>query len=122
VTALRIAIIGALLALGALPGAATPPHFRITIENGAPYFLPASATIAAGTPVRWDNPTPTEHTITHDGCLTDDRCAFDSNMMLPGGHYALPGLPPGRYSYHCRIHPVMRGTLTVTDSAASPQI
>jgi plastocyanin len=122
VTALRIAIIGALLALGALPGAATPPHFQITIENGAHYFLPASATVTTGTPVRWDNPTPTEHTITHDGCITDGPCAFDSGMMLPGGHYTLPSLPPGRYPYHCRIHPIMRGTLTVTDSAATPQI
>jgi plastocyanin len=121
VTVVQIAIICVLLALGTLPGEATPPHFEITIENGAPYFSPASATITAGTPVRWDNPTPTEHTVTHDGCLTDGPCAFDSDMMLPGGRYTLPNLPPGRYPYHCRIHPIMRGTLTVTDSAP-PQI
>ena len=121
-TAMRIVIISALLVLGALPSAAIPPHFEITIENGAPYFLPVSATVTAGTPIRWDNPTPTEHTITHDGCLSDGPCVFDSDMVPPNGRYAVPGLPPGRYAYHCRIHPIMRGTLTVTDSAAPPQI
>jgi plastocyanin len=122
VTAVRIAIICAALALGALPGAATPPHFAITIENAAPYFSPVAATVATGTSIRWDNPTPTEHTITHDGCIVDGPCAFDSSTMLPNAHYTVPSLPPGRYPYHCRVHPIMRGTLTVTDAATSPQI
>ena len=121
-TAMRIVIVCAVLALGALPGAATPPHFMITIENAAPYFSPPAATVATGTPIRWDNPTPTEHTITHDGCVADGPCAFDSDTMLPNARYTVPSLPPGRYSYHCRVHPIMRGTLTVTDAAASPQI
>jgi len=122
VTIVRITIVCALLALGALPGSATPPHFKITIENGSPYFFPPVASVTTGTPIRWDNPTPTEHTITHDGCVSDSPCAFDSGMMLPGEDYALPGLPPGHYPYHCRIHPIMRGTVTVSDSAATPQI
>ena len=121
-TALRIAIVCALFVLGALPGGATPPHFEITIENASPYFSPSAATVATGTPIRWDNPTPTEHTITHDGCLTEEGpCAFDSEMMLPNGHYTIANLPPGRYTYHCRVHPIMRGTLIITDTA-TPQI
>ncbi|OGX11976.1 MAG: hypothetical protein A3K11_09460 [Nitrospirae bacterium RIFCSPLOWO2_12_FULL_63_8] len=121
-TIVRITIVCALLALGALPGSATPPHFKITIENGSPYFFPPAATVTTGTPIRWDNPTPTEHTITHDGCVSDGPCAFDSGMMMPGEGYVLPGLPPGHYPYHCRIHPIMRGTVTVSDSSALPQI
>jgi len=122
VTTVRIVTMCAMLSLGVMPGEATPPHFQITIENGAPYFLPVSATISTGTPIRWDNPTPTEHTITHDNCVSGDPCAFDSGMMQPNEQYTLPGLPPGRYAYHCRIHPIMRGTLTVTDSVVPPQI
>jgi len=122
VTIVRIVAMSAMLALGVLPGGATSPHFQITIENGAPYFLPVSATVSTGTPIRWDNPTPTEHTITHDSCLDDGPCTFDSGIMPSNAHYTLPSLPPGRYAYHCRIHPVMRGTLTVTDSAVPPQI
>jgi plastocyanin len=122
VTAVRIAIVCVVLVLEALPGAAIPPHFKITIENGSPYFSPPVATVTTGTPIRWDNPTPTEHTITHDGCISDGPCAFDSGMMLPSEHYTLPGLPPGHYPYHCRIHPIMRGTVTITDSSTTPQI
>ncbi len=118
----RIAIIGAIVTIGALPSAALSPHFEITIENGSPYFFPPVATITTGTPIRWDNPTPTEHTITHDACITDGPCAFDSDTMPPNARYTVPSLPPGRYPYHCRVHPIMRGTLTVTDSASSPQI
>ena len=107
-TAVRIVIICVLFMFGVLPSTATSPHFEITIENS--------------TPIRWDNPTPTEHTITHDGCITDGPCAFDSGTMPPNGRYTVPSLPPGRYPYHCRVHPIMRGTLTITDSAAPPQI
>ena len=121
-TAVRIVIICVALALGALPGAATPPQFLITIENASPYFSPKIATVTTGTPIRWDNPTPTEHTITHDGCLTDGTCAFDSSTMLPNARYTIDGLPPGQYPYHCRVHPIMRGMLTVTESSAPPQI
>jgi plastocyanin len=122
VTAMQVVIMCALLIFGAVPSTATPPHFEITIENGSPYFFPSVATVTAGTPIRWDNPTPTEHTITHDGCVTDGLCAFDSGAMPPNGRYIVPSLPPGRYPYHCRVHPIMRGTLTITDSAAPPRI
>lgn len=118
----RILTICAMLLLGVMPGEAIPPQFQIMIENGAPYFLPVKATVASGTAIRWDNPTPTEHTITHLDCLSDGPCAFDSGLMPPNTHYTLPSLPPGKYPYICRIHPIMRGTLTITDSAVPPQI
>jgi plastocyanin len=118
VRSLTITIIA--LLVGALPSAATPPQLLITIENGAPYFLPVSATVAAGTSIRWDNPTATHHTITHDSCVGGDVCAFDSGNMAPNESYTLPGLSPGQYPYHCRVHPVMRGVLTITEPAVAP--
>jgi hypothetical protein len=27
-------------------------------------------------------------------------------------------LPPGKYSYHCELHPIMRGTFIVIESQA----
>lgn len=120
---LQVAMLCTLFVVGALPSAATPPHFEITIENASPYFSPSAATVTTGTPIRWDNPTPTEHTITHDGCLTEEGpCVFDSSTMLPNAHFTIPSLPPGNYPYHCRVHPIMRGTLTVTEAAVPPQI
>lgn len=109
--------------LTARPTAATPPVTAIIIESGSPYFVPRSVTISTGSPIRWENPTATEHTVTHTGCLEDgDLCAFDSGLMLPNGTFAIPGLAPGRYPYLCRIHPIMRGVITVTETFAPSQL
>jgi plastocyanin len=78
-------------------------------------------TVSTGAPIRWENPTPTEHTITHVGCLEDSAgCAFDSGIVLPNDTYTHPGLAPGKYQYLCRIHPIMHGTIIVTDSSSAP--
>lgn len=115
-------VLGSILSVGmAWPTAATPPYMQIRIEDGSPYFVPVTATVASGSPIRWVNPTPTHHTITHNGCVEDGApCYFDSGMMSPGDEFTVPGLPPGRYTYHCRIHPIMRGVLTVTDASSGP--
>src|ERR1044071_10237265 len=98
-------VILAMLGWTAWPTSATPPYTAITIDNGSPYFVPKSASVSAGAPIRWENPTPTEHTITHVGCLEDGgSCAFDSGMVLPNDPYTHPGLAPGKYQYICRIH------------------
>lgn len=119
-------LIGLLLTAGLLsawPTAATPPYTAITIESTSPYFVPKSVTISTGSPIRWENPTATEHTVTHIGCVEEgDYCAFDSGLMLPSGTFAVPGLAPGRYPYLCRIHPIMRGIITVTDTFAPSQL
>jgi plastocyanin len=110
-----------MLACTAWPTSATPPYTAITIDNGSPYFVPKFATVSTGAPIRWENPTPTEHTITHVGCLEDGQgCAFDSGMVLPNDTYTHPGLAPGKYQYICRIHPIMHGTIIVTDPSSVP--
>ena len=116
-----IIVIISLALFTAWPAIATPPYTAIIIESGSPYFVPKSATVSSGTPIRWDNPTATEHTITHSGCLEDgNTCAFDSGVVLPNGSFTLPGLAPGRYPYLCRLHPIMHGVLTVTDAPQLP--
>ncbi len=98
------------------PGVAAAPQLHITIENGSPYFVPAKAVAVAGAPIRWENPTPTYHTVTHNGCVEEGAlCAFDSGTMEPGGSYTIARLPPGNYPYHCRIHPIMQGILIVVE-------
>jgi plastocyanin len=116
--AIAVAALGLLMAM---PTEATPPYTAIIIDSGSPYFVPKSVTVSSGAPIRWENPTPTEHTITHMGCMEEGgTCAFDSGIVLPDGTYTLPGLAPGRYPYFCRVHPIMRGTITVTDPATFP--
>lgn len=97
------------------------PLTRIIMEDGSPYYVPASVTVSSGNPIRWENPTPTHHTVTHNGCMEESSsCLFDSGPVPPGGQFTIPGLPPGRYPYHCRIHPIMRGIVTVTDGPSAP--
>ncbi|WP_455378695.1 cupredoxin domain-containing protein [Petrachloros mirabilis] len=111
----------ALTLLTAWPTTATPPYTAIVIDSGSPYFIPKSATVTSGAPIRWDNPTPTEHTITHMGCMEEGgACAFDSGIVTPNNSFTLPGLAPGQYPYFCRVHPIMRGTIIVTDAAPMP--
>jgi len=94
---------------------------RITMEDSSPYYIPIAPTIVSYTPIQWDNPTPTHHTVTHNGCVHDEgSCLFDSGAVPPGSSFSVPGLPAGRYTYHCRIHPIMRGLLIVTDSPSAP--
>ena len=117
---LRILLSSLLIAGLAWPTAATPSYTQIMIEDGSPYVAPVRATVASGSPIRWQNPTPTDHTITHNSCVEDGSpCFFDSGIIAPGEQFDIQGLPPGRYPYHCRIHPIMRGVLTVTDAASS---
>lgn len=103
-----------------LPTDASQP-VRILMEDGSPYYVPVSATVSSGSPIRWENPTPTHHTVTHNGCIDEQQaCLFDSGPVPPGGQFTIPGLPPGRYAYYCRIHPIMRGLLTVIDAPTAP--
>ncbi|GJL57938.1 MAG: hypothetical protein NPIRA03_07950 [Nitrospirales bacterium] len=96
----------------------------IRMEHFPPYYYPHEAVVWAGVPIQWINATASPHTVQHDDCGTEKPCLFDSGKVAPGKTYTLPGLPPGRYSYHCQIHPIMGGTLIVEDPkgrAAHPQ-
>jgi plastocyanin len=118
---LTIAAASLLMTSLAWPTTAMPIATQIMIEDGSPYFAPAKAVAISGSPIRWENPTPTDHTVTHNGCVEDGTpCLFDSGVIPPGEQFSIQGLPPGRYPYHCRIHPIMRGVLTVTDAATMP--
>lgn len=106
---------------GSLASQAAMNPFRIVIESSAPYYEPGHASVAAGLPILWVNPTPSHHTVTHDGCLAEGPCSFDSGPLAPDQHFTVAGLPPGRYSYHCRLHPIMRATLVVIDPITPSQ-
>ena len=125
-TTMKTRMLIAILSVGlfaAWPTTATPPHTAIIIDSGSPYFVPKSATVPSGAPIRWDNPTATDHTITHVDCLQEgNTCAFDSGIVRPSGNFILSGLAPGLYPYLCRIHPIMYGVVTVTDTETPSQL
>ena len=85
----------------------------INMESWAPYYRPFEAEIQVQSAVRWNNPTASTHTVRHDGCAQKGPCFFDSGAVPPNGSYTIQGLAPGRYPYHCELHPIMRGELVV---------
>ncbi|GJL63647.1 MAG: hypothetical protein NPIRA04_23010 [Nitrospirales bacterium] len=91
------------------------PVNHIAMKGFAPYYTPEFATVLAGYPIQWDNRTATAHTVTHDGCLTGESCAFDSGAISPENSFNLLSLQPGTYPYYCRLHPIMRGVITVIE-------
>lgn len=101
---------------------AAPPVQRITIETFFPYYSPTLVRIRSGTTITWENPTSNLHTITHDGCKTDEKCAFDSGPIGPHQTFTIQQLAPGYYPYHCSIHPIMRGVLVVEDASLPNEI
>ena len=98
---------------GATVGAT--PAVDIAFEASAPYYEPQLAVVPASRPVRWVNSTASPHSVRHDGCLTDELCAFQSIAVPPDSSFVIAPLPPGRYAYHCELHPIMRGTLIVVE-------
>ncbi len=107
--------------LGIFPAVAAPPGLQITIGTFSPHFSPKLARIKTGMTISWINPTTTLHSITDDGCITDQRCAFDSGPIGPNQTFILNNLPPGSYSYHCSFHPIMRGNLVVLESGVTSE-
>ena len=91
----------------------SPPPVVIKMESWAPYYRPFEAEIQLQTTIQWNNPTASTHTVRHDGCAEKGPCLFDSGAVPPNGSYTIQGLAPGRYPYHCELHPIMRGELVV---------
>lgn len=92
----------------------------INMESWAPYYRPFEAQIKSPSHIRWDNPTASTHTVRHDGCIEKGPCLFDSGAVPPNGSYTIRRLPPGRYPYHCELHPIMRGELVVEETPLDP--
>jgi plastocyanin/predicted DNA-binding antitoxin AbrB/MazE fold protein len=79
----------------------------VTISNYA--FSPAVIQVAAGTTVVWTNQDAVAHTVT-----SDDGTSFSSSTIANGATFSYTFNTPGTFTYHCSIHPMMTGTVTVS--------
>jgi plastocyanin len=70
-------------------------------------FDPPTLTVDAGTKVSWTNNGRHTHTVTSDA---DD---WGSQQLRPGAVYSYTFTRPGKYTYHCEAHPMMKGTILV---------
>jgi hypothetical protein len=116
-TRMTVTILFCLLTVVPLIGLASPSPLAIMLDSWSPYYQPAVAVVAPGTPIRWINPTASPHSIRHDGCVSSGPCAFNSGTVAPDSSYLLAELPVGHYPYHCELHPVMRGVLIIDVSS-----
>lgn len=90
------------------PTTSTGGGNAITIKNFA--FDPSTLTVKTGTVVTWINQDATPHTIFSD---TGSPAAFSSAPFSTGASYTFTFTQPGTYTYHCSIHPSMKGTIIV---------
>ncbi|MGA9362503.1 MAG: cupredoxin family copper-binding protein [Mycobacterium sp.] len=96
---------------GAPPGTATGSPAAVAgdqvgIDNFA--FAPATLTVKAGSTVTWTNHDEEPHTV----AATDG--SFHSPGMGTGATFSHTFPTAGKFDYVCSIHPMMHGTVVVT--------
>jgi plastocyanin len=73
-------------------------------------YNPGSITIKSGQTVVWTNNDDKDHTVIGD---TDKK--FKSENLGPGDKYTYTFSKSGKFPYHCKYHPRMKGTVIVQD-------
>ena len=66
-------------------------------------------TINVGDTIEWTNFDTAPHTATADNKF------FDTDRLENGDSHRITFDKPGTFSYHCSIHPYMKGTVTVKE-------
>lgn len=109
---LPVLILFTVLGLGAFCSKTTTPspegvQSKVTIQNNL--FSPTTIELPINSTVTWDNLDNTEHQIISDGNLP----ALESGVLQPNETFVFTFSQSGVYSYHCNIHPEMKGTITI---------
>jgi plastocyanin len=79
---------------------------NVNTPSSSNTFSPTTATITHGQTVCWQNSSSVAHTVTADN--------GDFDVNLPAGNIFLHTYPTaGTYTYHCKIHAAMTGTIVV---------
>ena len=71
-------------------------------------FNPATIQAKVGENITWTNEDTVGHTVT-----VDDK-SVDSGTIDGGKTYSHAFTQAGTFTYHCEIHPTMKGTVTVS--------
>jgi len=85
----------------------TPPPVANAVSIVNMSFTPATLTVSVGTTVTWTNNDGMTHTV------TSDASSFDSGDITMGSKYSRVFSVAGTFTYHCTIHPAMKGTIVV---------
>ena len=78
-----------------------------SVNIGDNFFDPPNSAVEPGSTITWTNNGDEPHTV------TADDGSFDSGILNPGDSYTVAFDGQGTVTYHCAIHPEMRGSVTV---------
>jgi VCBS repeat-containing protein len=92
-------------------GSGTPGSGMNEIVIQGMTFSPSAITITPNTTITWTNKDAIGHTVTSDSGL------FDSGTIATNGTYSYTFKTSGTFMYHCKVHPTMTASVTVSGSA-----
>ena len=79
----------------------------VSIQNFS--FSPVTLSVKTGATVVWTNNDSATHTVTSDA-----GGILNSPSLSSSQSFSYTFSTPGTFSYHCAIHPMMQGAITVT--------
>lgn len=85
----------------------TTPSSPNTVQIKNFSFSPSTLTVKKGTTVTFTNSDSANHTV------TADDGSFDTGNISSGTSQTITFSKTGNFSYHCSVHPTMKGTITV---------
>jgi plastocyanin len=122
----RLVLTTLALALGPLATAAGHPgHGPQVVAIGEFAYAPQKVTVVAGDYVFWEWRGPdTDHSVTSD---EGQAFSFESDPGRAPAHkvgdgWSLQFTKAGTWTYHCRTHSLMTGTVEVLDGGAAPVV
>jgi plastocyanin len=89
-----------------------PYDASVQREEKNHYYNPGVITVPKGSAVTWNN----KDMMGHE--LVFDTVAVGSGPFNPGAKWSHTFTAPGKYPYHCKPHPWMKGMIVVSNSAA----
>jgi plastocyanin len=87
-------------------GGSGPGANEVWIQGMA--FDPSTITVAVNTTVTWTNKDAIGHTVTSDTGVFDSVGTISTN-----GTFSYMFATAGTFTYHCKVHPTMTGTVIV---------
>jgi plastocyanin len=87
----------------------------ISIDGAGVGYTPSDPTVQLGTTVTWTNADTVTHTV------TDKDGQFDSFDISPGETWSMTFTEVGAFSYYCKFHPMMEGSITVVSDISADE-
>lgn len=102
-----------------------PETARVVIASGASNpeniegYQPANSRVTLGIDNRivWINSDDVPHTVVSDtGYDNSYTGKFESDILVPDSEFEYTFFEIGNYSYHCKLHPWMKGTVEIVEN------